>query len=65
MAAVQAAYVLMDREVTTSKVEEPVRSTAAAASSLIVLPRGVLAGSADLDRRGADLGRFTLAGAAP
>ena len=38
MAAVQAAYVLMDREVTTSKVEELVRSAGAAASSVDRVP---------------------------
>lgn len=45
MAAVQAAYVLMNRVVTTSKVEEPVRSAAAAASSVDRVPRGVRAGA--------------------
>ena len=38
VAAVQAAYVLMDREVTTSKVEELVRSAGPPQARLIVFP---------------------------
>jgi hypothetical protein len=57
VAAVQAAYVLMDREVTTSKSRSWSAPLPPPQARLIVFPRGVRAGSADLDRRGADPGR--------
>ena len=45
VAAVQAAYVLMDRESTTSKVEELIASAAAAGAKLIVFPEVFVPGT--------------------
>jgi predicted amidohydrolase len=45
VAAVQAAYILMDREATTSKVEELIGSTAAMGARLIVFPEVFVPGT--------------------
>jgi nitrilase len=45
VAAVQAAYILMDREATTSKVEELISSAAATGARLIVLPEVFVPGT--------------------
>ena len=45
VAAVQAAYVLMDRESTTNKVEELIASAAAAGAKLIVFPEVFVPGT--------------------
>jgi carbon-nitrogen hydrolase len=45
VAAVQAAYLLMDREATTSKVEELIASAAAMGARLIVLPEVFVPGT--------------------
>jgi nitrilase len=45
VAAVQAAYVLMDREATTSKVEELIASAAATGARLIVFPEVFVPGT--------------------
>ena len=45
VAAVQAAYILMDREATTSKVEELTGSAAAMGARLIVFPEVFVPGT--------------------
>jgi nitrilase len=45
VAAVQAAYLLMDREATTSKVEELIASAAAMGTRLIVFPEVFVPGT--------------------
>ncbi len=45
VAAVQASYVLMDREATTSKVEELVRAAAGQGAQLIVFPEAFVPGT--------------------
>ena len=57
VAAVQAAYVLMDREATLAKVEELMAGPAVQGGGPGGVPRGVRAGHPDLDRRTAHLGR--------
>ena len=57
VAAVQATYVLMDREATIDRVAELTADAAASGRPARRLPRGVHPGHADLDRHPAHLGR--------
>jgi len=57
VAAVQAAYVLMDRDATLAKVEELLGDPAVRAADLVVVPEVFVPGHAHLDRFRADLGR--------
>ena len=52
-----AAYVLIDRDATLSKVEELLAVPKVRAADLVAFPESLLAQDADLDRRGTRLGR--------
>jgi nitrilase len=49
VAAVQAAYVLMDREATLARVESPTKDAAAKGADLVVFPEAFVPGHVDLD----------------
>jgi len=56
VAAVQATYVLMDRDATIDRVAELTAAAAAKGAQLVVFPRGLRPGHSDLDRHAANLG---------
>ena len=57
VAAVQAAYVLMDREATLAKVEELLADPAVRAADLVVFPEAFVPGTPIWIDGDADLGR--------
>jgi len=57
VAAVQAAYVLMDRKATVAKVEELLADPAVRAADLVVFPEAFVPGTPIWIGRSADLGR--------
>ena len=57
IAAVQATYVLMNRDATIDRVEELTAGAAQEGAQLVVFPGGVRSRNPDLDRHQADLGR--------
>ena len=57
VAAVQATYVLMDREATIDRAEELTADAAAQGAQLVVFPEVFVPGNADLDCHATHLGR--------